>query len=114
MRFQLAKTLEGIRMYGPIPDLGSGWPDKVEEYYVDDKDDWFLDHMAERINAACGTLLDDGDVDFINAESCAELMNMLHQLPDQFIPPDFSEPIAVLKNFAERAIAYGTGISIEM
>ena len=50
MRFQLAKTLIGIKMYGPIYDLGTGGPDKVEEYVADDIDDWFLVNMIDDVN----------------------------------------------------------------
>lgn len=114
MKFQLAKTLEGIKMYGPIFDLGTGGPDKVEEYVIDDVNDWFLDNMIDRINDVCGILLDDGDVDFIEAEKCKALIEMLNELTDDFIPKQFKEPINVLIEYAQRAIEYNTGIEIEM
>lgn len=114
MRFQLTKTLIGIKMYGPIYDLGTGGPDKVEEYVADDIDDWFLDNMIDRINSACDTLLDDGDVDYISAKKCENLIDMINNLPDNYIPSEFQETIAVLLSYAKRAIEYGTGIEIEM
>ena len=98
MRFQLAKTLEGIKMYGPIYDLGTGGPDKVEEFVMEDVDDWFLNHMIEKINGTCDTLLDDGDVDYISAEKCKDLINMLNDLPDDYIPEEFINAVSVFLN----------------
>lgn len=114
MRFQLAKTLEGLKMYGPIYDLGTGGPETVEEFVTDDIDDWFLDNMVDRINDVCDTLLDDGDVDYIGAEKCEDLLHMIDNLPDGFVPNVFVETVEVLKDFAKRAIEYDTGIEIEM
>ena len=114
MTIQLAKTLEGIKMYGPIYDLGTGWPDKIEEYVVEDRDDWFLENMVDRINATCETLLDDGDYDYISAEKCKKLVKMIDSLPDGFVPKPFDETILKLKDFAKKAVEYNTGISIEM
>lgn len=114
MRFQLAKTLDGIKMYGPIYDLGTGGPDKVEEYVADDVNNWFLDSMIGRINSACDTLLDDGDVDYINAEKCKKLIETIDELPSNYIPKEFQEIMAVLIDYAQRAIKYNTGIEIEM
>lgn len=114
MTFQLAKTLEGIKMYGPIYDLGTGGPDKIEEYRVDDVVDWFLDNMVDKINATCDTLLDDGDVDFIDAENCKKLVGMIKSLPSNFIPLESQKAMDVLADYAQRAIEYNTGIEIEM
>lgn len=114
MRFQLAKTFEGIKMYGPIYDFGTGGFDKVEEFVTEDVDDWFLDHMVDQINAACDTLLDDGDVDFISAEKCKELLEVLNNLPENFVPIDSINAISVLTEYAKKAIEYHTGIEIEM
>lgn len=114
MRFQLAKTLDGIKMYGPIYDLGTGGPDKVEEYIANDVNDWFLDNMIDKINSACDTLLDDGDVDYIDAERCKCLIEMINELPDNYIPIEFQQIIEVLIDYAQRAIQYNTGIEIEM
>lgn len=114
MRFQLAKNLDGIKMYGPIYDLGTGGPDKVEEYIANDVNDWFLDNMIDKINSACDTLLDDGDVDYIDAERCKCLIEMINELPDNYIPIEFQQIIEVLIDYAQRAIQYNTGIEIEM
>jgi len=114
MKFQLAKTLEGLKMYGPIYDLSSGIPDKVEEYRIEDINDWFLDNMVIKINSYCDTLLDDGDVDYIDAKRCKNLIEMIDDLPADFVPDEFTEAIKVLRSFAQRAIEYNTGIEIEM
>ena len=114
MRFYVARTLEKIKMYGPIYDFGSAVPDKVDEYFVEDFNDWFLDNMIDRINATCDTLLDDGDVDYISAEMCKELVTMLNNLPQGFVPKENREAVDVLLEYAKRAIDYNTGIEIEM
>lgn len=114
MRFQLAKTLEGIKMYGPIYDLGTGGPDKVDQYITDDINDWFLDNMVDKINATCDTLLDDGDVDYIAADKCKELIIMINSLPNAYIPLECKKTIEVLLDYAKRAVEYNTGIEIEM
>ncbi|MDC7301114.1 hypothetical protein [Agathobacter ruminis] len=114
MRFQLAKTLDGIEKYGPVYDLGSGWPDKIEEYVADDVDDWFLNNMVDQINASCETLLDDGDYDYLDAEKCAKLVKLLDNISNEFIPEEYEIPIATLKDYAIRAIHNNTGISIEL
>ena len=101
-------------MYGPIYDLVTGRRDKVEEYVVDDVNDWLLENMVDRINVACDTLLDNGDVDYISAERCKDLLDLISNLPDSFVPYDFNLAIDILKEYEERAIEYCTGISIEM
>ncbi|WP_022750578.1 hypothetical protein [Lachnobacterium bovis] len=115
MRLYLAKTLEGLRTYGPIYDLGSGVPDKVEDYVMEfDEHDWLMDNLVDKINATCDTLLDDGDVDYIPAEKCEKLISLLEDLPDQFVPQKYIKVVSVLKDFATRALKYNTGIAIEM
>ena len=115
MRLYLAKTLEGLSMYGPIYDLGSGVPGKVEDYVMDyDEHDWMMDNLIDQINATCDTLLDDGDVDYISAKKCENLISLLENLPDGFVPLKYLKVVSVLKDFATRAIEYNTGIAIEM
>jgi hypothetical protein len=115
MRIYLAKTLAGISMYGPIYDLGTGGPDKVEEYVMEfEEHDWLLDHLIDRINSHCDTLLDDGDVDFIGAEKCANLIELIESLPRGYVPDNCQNVVKILLDYANRAIEYGTGIEIEM
>ena len=38
------------------------------------------------MNAACDTLLDDGDFDFISADKCKLLIEMLYNLPENLFP----------------------------
>lgn len=115
MRIYLAKTLEGISMYGPIYNLGIGGPDKVEEYVMSFYEhDWLLDNLVDRINAACDTLLDDGDVDYISADKCRDLLDMLDNLPTEYVPDKCAKIISIIRDYATRAIEYGTGIEIEL
>ncbi len=115
MRIQLAKTLDGIGFYGPIYDLGTGVPDKVEEYVMEDNEhDWLLEKMIDRINAECDTLLDDGDYDFIDAGKCKRLIELVDNLPKDYVPEQYKRVVGVLKEYASRAIEYNTGMAIEM
>ena len=114
MRFQLAKTLDGMKMYGPIYNFSTADPDNIESYYAEDVNDWFLDNMIIKINSYCDTCLDDGDIDYIDAKRCKNLIDMIDDLPSGFVPKEFTETIEVLKDFAQRAIEYDTGIEIEM
>lgn len=114
MKLQLAKTLDGIGQFGSIYDLETCTADTVEEYVIDDKDDWFLENMVDRINAACGTLLDYGDYDYIAADKCRDLIKTIDDLPDDFVPVDHEQLMLTLREYAARAIQYNTGLSIEM
>ena len=114
MRFQLAITFDGMKMYGSIYDFGTGLAGMVEEYVVDDTNDWFLEHMIDKINATCDTLLDNGDFDYIDAEKCKELIKMINDFPNGFVPKEFEKVIDILLDYAHRAIEYNTGIEIEM
>ena len=114
MRFQLAKTLEGMEMYGPIYNFSTADPGNIESFRMRDIDHWFLDNMVIKINAYCDTCLDDGDLDYIDAKRCKNLIEMINDLPSGFIPKEFTQAFEVLKDFAQKAIEYNTGIIIEM
>ena len=90
-------------------------PDKVEDYVMEyDEHDWLMDNLIDKINAACDTLLDDGDVDYISAKKCENLISLLEKLPDGYVPQKYVKVVSALKDFAARAIDYNTGIAIEM
>ena len=114
MRFQLAKTLDGMGMYGPVPNFSTADPSNIETFFADDVNDWFLDNMVIKINSYCDTCLDDGDIDYIDAKRCENLIDMIDELPSGFVPDEFTEAIDVLRDYAQRAIEYNTGIEIEM
>jgi len=115
MRLYLAKTLEGLNMYGPIYDLGSGVPDKVEDCVLGyAEQEWFLDNLVDEINAACDTLLDDGDVDFFDVEKCNKLISTLSDIREIKVPEYCEYMIDKLREYAVDAINYNTGIAIEL
>ena len=114
MTFYLAKTLNNIKKYGPVPDL-SGEPEKVEEYNIsEEENEWLLDNLVDEINARCNSLLDDGDYDYFDVEMCHALIELLEDLPKDFVPEKYESMIATLKEYAKRAIGYKTGIAIEL
>ena len=115
MRFYLAKTLNNMKMYGPIPDLLVEPEERVESYIISEEEiDWILENMVYDINYHCGTNLDDGDYDFVNPDGCRELINYLDNLPKDFVPSKYKGMIEKLKEYAQRAIEYNTGIAIEL
>ncbi len=114
MTLYLAKSLENIRMYGPIPDLG-GQPEKVEEYnFGEEENEWLLNNLVDTINARCDSLLDDGDYDFFDVQKCNQLLEVLEELPENFVPEEYSELIRVLREYCIKAISNHTGIAIEL
>ena len=114
MTFYLAKTLDNIKMYGPIPDLSSN-PKNVEEYVItEEENEWLLENLVDIINLKCDTLLDDGDYDFFDVEKCKVLLDLISNLPEGFVPKKHGEMIRVLKEFTSQAIEYNTGIAIEL
>ena len=109
MRLYLAKTLDNMKMYGPIPDLSMESEDRVEEIGFGEKvNNWVLDNMLYDINYHSGANLDDGDYDF------KELYEYLNNLPEGFVPKEYVDAIDKLKDYTQRAITYNTGIAIEL
>ena len=70
--------------------------------------------MVDTINARCDTLLDDGDYDFFDAEKCKALVELIDELPKEFIPEKYEKMISDLKSYASIAVSYTTGIGIEL
>ena len=115
MRLYLARTLEGIRMYGPIYDLGSAVPEKVDDYIMEmEEHDWLLDNLVDEINSACDTLLDDGDVDYFDVDKCNNLLSLLDNLENDFVPEYCKRLLLTLREYATYAVENSTGIAIEL
>lgn len=115
MNIYLAKTLEGMKRYGQIYDLSMEPEDRVEVIsFGEDENRWFLKSHVDNVNAACGTLLDDGDVDYIGEEGCKILIRYFEDVNTSDIESQYRQVIDSLLDYAKRAIQYHTGIVIEM
>ena len=115
MEIYLAKTLDNMKMYGPTYDLSMEPEDRVETYVFDlTENEWLLDNLVDSINAACGTLLDDGDYDFIPAKECSNLKEVLEEVDLNSVPEKCRLLIDKMLEYADRAIKYNTGMAIEL
>ena len=110
--------------YGGIPSIPFE-PDERADFYIfdfdffDDDDETYLDYFEIEflapINRLCETLLDYGDVDYIDAEHCAKLTEWIvaklesHNLTDH--ERCFFE---TLLEYAREAVLLGTGVVVEL
>jgi hypothetical protein len=115
MEIYLAKTLDKMKMYGTTYDLSMEPDDRVETYFFDlQENEWLLDNLVDSINAYCGTLLDNGDYDFIPSDECASLISVLEKVDLKIVPEKSRLLVEKMMEFAERAIQYNTGMAIEL
>ena len=115
MRFYLAKTLDKMKMYGPIYDLVGEPEDRVEEFLLEeDENEWLLDNLVDDINAECDTLLDDGDYDYIDSEKCNNLSVFLENIDPNKVPEKYKRVVEKLLEYSKRAAEYGTGMAIDL
>ena len=80
----------------------------------DEEYEWLLGNFVDNINATCDTLLDDGDYDYINADKCKDLIDMIDNLSDDIVKNQSASVLKVLRAYALRAVDYNTGIAIEL
>lgn len=115
MHFELFLTLEGLCWYGNIP-LSSGVPKRVsEKYQIEPSDVRLLDQdFVDPINDLCGTLLDDGDVDFFDANQCELLAGWLEERIGRLSDCRLAELYRILLEYANQAVSLGTGMVIEL
>lgn len=115
MRFYLAKTLDNMKKYGPTIDLTMETADRVEEHVLEfDENEWIVDNMVDRINAACDTSLDDGDYDFFDTSQCEKLLVLFDEIDWDSIPEKYQKILKVLQDYSKRAVVYKTGIAIDL
>lgn len=115
MELYLAKTLDEMKKYGPIFDLSMEPVERVETYsFGFEENEWLLRNVIDGINAACDTLLDDGDYDYIGADKCNALKEYLLKIDRSMIPSSCQKLVLKLIEFSDKAIEYGTGIAIDL
>ena len=114
MFFALIKEPEQLSWYGDVPNVPLA-SDDTAEVHVIDYGDWHLFHdgFVSRLNDACGSVLDMGDLDYF----CGPKLEAL----DAFLQANASSLTGRLGVHCERLAAYvaeasrrGTGVVIEM
>lgn len=115
MKYELIKNMEGVDMYGNIPDLPVELDEgKAERFVGEESDAWLLlDHFVPGIDKVCGNLLDYSDVDFFDSNQCVVIKKWLekNKVTDN---PRLNELYDVLYDYISRAIELGTGVIIEL
>lgn len=104
--------------YGNIPNVPneSNAAAEVFHFVLDSglSFDEFYWRIVDPINSLCGTLLDDGDVDYIESEACVVLLDwakgLLQEAEDRWL----REWLLKLIEFATRAVDLGTGLVVEL
>ena len=115
--FSLVLQPDKLRTYGDIPDVPNKSDETAETYrFLEEGDFDLLDqYFIDEVNKLTGTLLDYGDVDYLNEQRCKQLLPWLNQQLDrQDLPPRLISIYQLLKDLAERAIDLGTGVVIEL
>ena len=115
MNIYLAKTIEGLKPYGPGYDLTMEAEEKVTKYEIAESDfDLMNLYLIDKINFACDSLLDYGDYDYFSPEKCKNMIECINQMDKSMFPPMLTEICNVLTNFALVAIESNTGIAIDL
>lgn len=114
MKIDLFKSLENVEYYGDVPE-SFGLPEsQVETKAYDAVAYWpLLPGFIDEMNETCGTILDIGDVDYLDAAKCESLVGLIDSIGRQENEL-MAAFIADLRAAASRAIELGTGIVVEL
>ncbi len=119
MRLELILNSSLIkRHYGNVPDT-YGAPEGAYESYTpnfeanDYKDDFDLD-FVEPVNALCHSLIDRGDVDYLDASQCELLVPWLEKRLKRPCPHPLDCFYSRLLEYARRASELGTGVVLDL
>ena len=114
MKFELAINLDGVTFYGNVPDFFH-CPRNHSELFLLEDSDWPLlsADFVDPVNKLCGTLLDNGDVDYLDAEQCKLLDKWLSDRLSRNCNARLRFLYEKLQSFVVRAIELGTGVVVE-
>ena len=115
MRFVLALCLDGAAYYGHIPELPYETCDMAEVFLLEESD-WELlnSQFVDSVNGLCGTLLDYGDVDYLEPSQCIQLEEWLKSQLARELNDRTRYLYSKLLDFAARAVEIDTGVMIEL
>ena len=117
MRLELFLTLEGAQYYGYIPffNIDDENPQRIESYELSKEDEELLDEdFIDPIDRLCNSLIDPGDVDYLNAEQCKLMLDWLEQRLTKPANPRLGTIYRKLVEFANKAIELNTGIVFDL
>lgn len=78
MELVLVLSLEGLNYYGYIPETFQAKPGQTESFELTEGDEDLLDKdFIGPIDRLCNSLIDPGDVDYLNAEQCKLMLGWL-------------------------------------
>ncbi len=111
MELILVLSLEGLDYYGYIPETFQAKPGQTESFELTDEDEDLLDQdFINPIDRLCNSLIDLGDVDYLNAEQCKLMLGWLEQRLTEPVASRLETIYRKLVEFANRAIELNTGI----
>ncbi len=112
MELVLVLSLEGLNYYGYIPETFQAKPGQTESFELTEGDEDLLDKdFISQIDRLCNSLIDPGDVDYLNAEQCKLMLGWLANGGSRSRSTRRLETIyRKLVEFANKAIELGTGI----
>lgn len=115
MKLVLVLSLEGLDYYGYIPETFQAKPGQTESFELTEGDEDLLDKdFIDPIDRLCNSLIDPGDVDYLNAEQCKLMLGWLKQRLTKPIEPRLETIYRKLVEFANKAIELNTGIVFDL
>lgn len=104
--------------YGSIPETYDAPARAYErfsaDYSADDYKNAFDRDFVEPVNALCNSLIDRGDIDYLNANQCKQLIPWLEERLKRRNPYLLDEFYEKLLEYSRRAVALGTGIVLDL
>ncbi len=115
MQISLFINLDDVRYYGDIPERFGVPSPQIESISYDGRRYWPLISGAfmDAMNAACGTSLDVGDVEYLDEVKCQRLIDWLGS-GVSYESPLLQEFLNDLKRLCEKALVLHTGVVVEL
>ncbi len=115
MELILILSLEGLDYYGYIPETFQAKPGQIESFELTEEDEDLLDEdFINPIDRLCNSLIDPGDVDYLNAEQCKLMLGWLEQRLREPVNPRLETIYRKLVEFANKSIELNTGIVFDL
>ena len=115
MRLILIRDFQGLHYYGYIPETNNARKEQIEVFELNKEDEDLLDKdFVTSVDDLCHSLIDPGDVDFLNADQCRLLLGWLRERLKDPLEPRLEIIYNVLVRFVQKAIELDTGIVFDL
>lgn len=115
MKLILVLSLEGLDYYGYIPETFRAKPGQTESFELTEEDeDLLYKDFIDPIDKLCDSLIDPGDVDYLNAGQCRLMLGWLERRLKEPVSPRLETIYRKLVEFANKAIELNTGIVFDL